>query len=70
MTNGLYEKLLTPKQVAKILNVDETTIRRWIKEGYIEAVKLPGSGSRKYHRIRKSTVDTILNQGKSGSNEN
>ena len=61
---GKYEKLFTVKEVAKIFKVDETTVRRWCKEGELPAVLLPGSGGRKNFRIRKSVIDTILNPGK------
>jgi excisionase family DNA binding protein len=61
---GNYEQLLTVKEVAKIFKVDETTVRRWIKEGALPAVLLPRSRGRKNFRIRKSVIDTILNPGK------
>jgi excisionase family DNA binding protein len=59
-----YEKLFTVRQVARILQVDDTTIRKWIKNGEIEAILLPGGRLKKRYRIRKSTVDAILNQGR------
>jgi excisionase family DNA binding protein len=61
---GNYEQLLTVKEVAKILKVNETTVRRWIKEGALPAILLPKSRGRKNFRIRKSVLDTILNPGK------
>jgi excisionase family DNA binding protein len=57
-----YERLLTVAQVAKILAVDKTTVGRWIRNGDIEAVELPGSRTKKHYRIKRSTVDAILNK--------
>lgn len=57
-----YERLYTVKQVAKIFQVDSTTVRRWIKGGNLEAIELPGGKTKKIHRIRKSAVDAILQQ--------
>jgi len=33
--------LLTVAEVAQILRVDDTTVRRWIKQGVLDAVVLP-----------------------------
>jgi len=54
-------ELLTVQEVAKTLKVDETTVRRWIKSGALDAVTLPHRGKRRQYRIRKSTMDTLLN---------
>lgn len=59
------EELLTVQEVANILRVDETTVRRWIKDGALEAIKLPNEGKRVTHRVRRSTVNSILNHGNS-----
>jgi excisionase family DNA binding protein len=59
-----YERLLTVAQVAKILAVDKTTVGRWIRNGDIEAVELPGSKTKKHYRIKRSVVDAILNRGR------
>jgi len=32
--------LLTVKQVAKLLNVNDATVRKWISEGKLAAVKI------------------------------
>ena len=55
------EELLTVREVASILRVDETTVRRWIKDGALDAIKLPHEGKRVTHRVRRSTVNSILN---------
>jgi excisionase family DNA binding protein len=52
--------LLTVGEVAKQLRVDDTTVRRWIKSGVLEAISLPHSGIRQAYRIRRSTLETLL----------
>jgi excisionase family DNA binding protein len=57
--------LLTVSEVARILRCDPTTVRRWIVQGSLEAVRLPrvqheGSVHQAY-RIRRSTLDAVLN---------
>lgn len=52
--------LLTVREVARKLRVDDTTVRRWIKNGALEAVSLPHIGLRQAYRVRKSTLDTLL----------
>lgn len=58
----LYQEadLLTVREVATQLRVDETTIRRWIKIGVLEAIPLPHRGSRQVYRIRRATLETVL----------
>ena len=53
------EKLLTVQEVARGLHVDETTVRRWIAEGVLEAVTLPHFGKRKIYRIKESVYESI-----------
>ncbi len=53
-------ELLTVHEVGQILRVDDTTVRRWIKNGILEAVSLPHKGVRTAYRIRRSTVDALL----------
>ncbi|GHO81238.1 hypothetical protein KSD_90090 [Ktedonobacter sp. SOSP1-85] len=59
MTQG--DELLTVREVARHLRVDDTTVRRWIKSGALEAVTLPHRGKRRGYRVRKMTLDTLLN---------
>lgn len=54
------EKLLTVREVARHLRVDDTTVRRWIKSGSLEAITLPHRGKRQAYRIKQSTLDTLL----------
>ena len=55
------EELLTVHEVARRLRVDDTTVRRWIKAGAIEAVTLPHRGKREQYRIKKSTFERLIN---------
>ncbi len=57
---GEQNDLLTVREVAGYLRVDDTTIRRWIKSGSLEAVTLPHRGKRQAYRIRKSTLEALL----------
>jgi len=43
----MREKLLSIKEAAKRLGVNERTVRRWIEAGQIRAVKKQGRGGRK-----------------------
>lgn len=54
------DELLTVREVARRLRVDDTTVRRWIKNGALEAVTLPHSGKRQAYRVKKSTMDKLL----------
>lgn len=54
------EDLLTVSEVADILRVDDTTVRRWIKCGAMEAVILPHMGKRTGYRIKRETVDKLF----------
>ena len=52
--------LLTVREVAERLRVDDTTVRRWIKNGSLEAITLPHRGSRQAYRIRRETLNALL----------
>jgi excisionase family DNA binding protein len=54
------EELLTVREVARRLRVDDTTVRRWIKNGSLEAITLPHRGKRQAYRVKKSTMDKLL----------
>ena len=54
------EELLTVREVARRLRVDDTTVRRWIKSGALEAITLPHKGRRQAYRVKKSTLDKLL----------
>jgi excisionase family DNA binding protein len=52
--------LLTVSEVATVLRVDDTTVRRWVKLGVLDAVTLPHKGRRQAYRIKQETVDRLL----------
>jgi excisionase family DNA binding protein len=54
------DELLTVREVAQALRVDDTTVRRWIKNGVLEAISLPHRDKRQAYRIRRSTLDKLL----------
>ena len=54
------DDLLTIHEVANRLRVDDTTVRRWINNGVLDAVTLPHLGKRRGYRVKKATLDTLL----------
>jgi excisionase family DNA binding protein len=64
MTQDGNEHLLTVREVADRLRVDEATVRRWIENGVLEAIALPHLGKRKISRIRAATIEAIMHPTK------
>jgi excisionase family DNA binding protein len=60
----MVHNLLTVSEVAHILRVDETTVRRWVKLGVLEAVTLPHKGRRQAYRIRQETLNQLVQPAK------
>jgi excisionase family DNA binding protein len=54
--------LLTVSEVADLLRVDDTTVRRWVKQGVLEAVVLPHVNERQAYRIKRETIDKLLGE--------
>jgi excisionase family DNA binding protein len=54
----MEQEYFTPREVAKRLRVDDTTVRRWIRTGAIEADTIR-QGKRNRYRIRKATIETL-----------
>src|SRR6266581_3961619 len=54
------DELLKVSEVAKQLRVDDTTVRRWIKDGVLQAITLPSPGKRKKYRIKQQTLNSIF----------
>ena len=54
------EELLTVQEVAERLRVNEATVRRWITNGSLQAIKLPHRGKREIYRVRRTTLDSVL----------
>jgi excisionase family DNA binding protein len=59
-TSMAEEELLTVREVARRLRVDDTTVRRWIKSGALEAVTLPHKGRRQAYRVKTTTMNKLL----------
>ena len=53
-------ELLTVSEVSRILRVDDTTVRRWVKQGTLEAVVLPHINSCQAYRIKRETLNRML----------
>jgi excisionase family DNA binding protein len=60
-------ELLTVAEVARILRVDGTTIRRWVKIGALEAVVLPHLNKRQQYRIARATLDKVVGKSEHAS---
>lgn len=56
------DHLFTITEVAKRLRVDETTVRRWIANGVLDAVTLPHTGKRHAYRVKESTLATMVDE--------
>ncbi len=54
------DELLTVREVARRLRVDDTTVRRWIKSGALEAITLPHKARRQAYRVKLSTMNKLL----------
>lgn len=52
--------LLTVREVARRLRVDDTTVRRWAKTGALQAVILPHRGKRRAYRFKAETIEKLL----------
>jgi excisionase family DNA binding protein len=59
----MSNELLTVSEVARILRVDDTTVRRWVKQGALEAVVLPHVNDRQAYRIKQETLNRVLGAG-------
>lgn len=44
------------------LRVDDTTVRRWIKQGVLEAVVLPYIHERQGYRINRETLEKLVGE--------
>lgn len=55
-------ELLTVSEVASILRVDNTTVRRWVKLGVLEAIILPHAYERQAYRIKRVTLSRVLGE--------
>lgn len=61
------EKMLTPKEAARILRVSDWTVRKYIREGRLTAYRI-GNGSRHHLRISRYDLDVFIKDGKINAN--
>lgn len=52
-------RLLTTAEVADRLGVTAYTVRRWVADGHLPAVKLPGAGRAQW-RFHAADLDALL----------
>jgi len=57
MTEEKLSKLIKIKDVAELLGVTKTTLRRWDKEGKLKAIRIGQRGHRKYP---KTEIERII----------
>ncbi|MEV7908688.1 BldC family transcriptional regulator [Streptomyces anulatus] len=55
--DGTAERLLTPREVARMFHVDPKTVTRWANTGKITSIRTP-SGQ---HRFREGEVHELRN---------
>lgn len=58
MSQSQDEPMLTVKQVARRMSVDEATVRRWIQSGDLRAVNI--GRIRPEYRIRPSDLEDFI----------
>jgi excisionase family DNA binding protein len=66
LVNEIKTDLLTVAEVAEALRVDETTVRRWIKQGALTAITLPHDGKRQSYRVHRRTLEALLSRQDEG----
>lgn len=54
----MEQEYFTPREVAKRFRVDDTTVRRWIRTGALEADTIR-QWKRNRHRSRRATIETM-----------
>ena len=53
-------QILNADEVADLLQVDASTVRRWIVSGYLAAERLPGRRPR--YRVRRADAEALRQQ--------
>ena len=64
-SNGADEhvsELLTVREVAQRLRVDDSTVRRWIRDGVLETIVLPHRGKYQSYRIHRATIEKMFRE--------
>lgn len=60
----MEEKMITTTEVAEMFGVSGQTVRRWINDGKLDAIKTPGGKL----RVRASNAEKLLNQSQTDRN--
>ena len=60
MIKQSQDKLLKVSFVAEYLNVNDSTVRKWIRQGLLDAILLPSSVKRPNYRIKLSSLQKLL----------
>ena len=56
----LDEEAVDTAEAAKLVGVKPITIRRWIKDGKLEAFKMPGKDNKGHFHIKKRSLENAL----------
>ena len=67
MNSFFTEDFLRPSEVAAIVRKNPTTVRRWIKQGFLPAIRLPGHPEKASYLIRRQDVEKLLELKRSGT---
>lgn len=51
----IMEEYLTTSEIAKLLKVNEVTVRRWINRGWLSALKIG-----KMYRVKNSDIEKLI----------
>jgi excisionase family DNA binding protein len=66
--NELMDKMLTVKEVARLLNIHPNTLRRWSNKGRIRAYRITSRGDRRFKRgeIARFLAELDAHRGNQG----
>jgi len=56
------EKLLTARQVAEFLSIDESTVYKWADQGRLCYVDLGKDGGKRCLRFRKPDIEKLIEE--------
>jgi len=60
----MEEKMITTTEVAEMFGVSGQTVRRWINDGKLDAIKTPGGKL----RVKASSAEKLLNLSQTDHN--
>ena len=56
----MNDDLMTMREVARQLRMDEATVRRWAHSGIIDVIRLPQAGPNVRYRMRRTAFDALF----------